>query len=112
MQALAGLVMNVLAVLVLNLGINTWGKALFELDTLPSIFANSTESSCNSLPVTKAAGLFGNMTTALVQDTTSSFTSDTSPADIITTSLVNLTSEVTSLLTTTASWVDAVEPAK
>ncbi|XP_078337687.1 Na(+)/citrate cotransporter-like isoform X2 [Crassostrea virginica] len=111
-MALAGLVMNVLAVLVLNLGINTWGKALFELDTLPSIFANSTESSCNSLPVTKAAGLFGNMTTALVQDTTSSFTSDTSPADIITTSLVNLTSEVTSLLTTTASWVDAVEPAK
>lgn len=47
--------MNVLAVLVLNLGINTWGSALFDLDTVPSIFRNSTSSACD--PVTAASPL-------------------------------------------------------
>jgi hypothetical protein len=60
--------MNVIAVLVLNLGINTWGKALFDLDTIPDIFGNSTESSCDPMSVT-AASVLKNMTTPFVNVT-------------------------------------------
>ncbi|KAK7087465.1 Na(+)/citrate cotransporter-like [Littorina saxatilis] len=41
-MAYAGLFMNVLAVLTLTLGLNTWGDALFDFYTMPDIFINAT----------------------------------------------------------------------
>lgn len=60
--------MNAIAVLALNLGINTWGMALFDLDTIPAIFGNSTESSCDPVTAT-AAAVLSDMTTPLVNVT-------------------------------------------
>lgn len=37
-QASAGLAMNVIAVFILTVGINTWGNLLFNFDTIPVIF--------------------------------------------------------------------------
>ncbi|XP_053388953.1 Na(+)/citrate cotransporter-like, partial [Mercenaria mercenaria] len=37
-MALAGLPMNIIAVLCLTLGINTWGSSMFQLDTFPETF--------------------------------------------------------------------------
>ncbi|XP_021344741.1 solute carrier family 13 member 2-like [Mizuhopecten yessoensis] len=44
-MALTGIVLNILAVGVLTLAINTWGTAIFKLDTFPEIFLNSTKAS-------------------------------------------------------------------
>ncbi|XP_061189816.1 Na(+)/citrate cotransporter-like isoform X2 [Saccostrea echinata] len=66
-MALAGLMMNAIAVLILNLGINTWGKALFDLDRIPEIFGNSTKSSCDVVGST-AAPLLSNFTTSLINN--------------------------------------------
>ncbi|XP_021377608.1 solute carrier family 13 member 2-like isoform X2 [Mizuhopecten yessoensis] len=44
-MALAGIVLNMIAVGVLTLAINTWGTAIFKLDTFPEIFLNSTKAS-------------------------------------------------------------------
>lgn len=38
LQASAGLGMNVIAVFVLTVGLNTWGNQLFNFDTIPVIF--------------------------------------------------------------------------
>lgn len=35
LQAKAGCILNVIGILSINLGINTWGKAMFQLDTFP-----------------------------------------------------------------------------
>ncbi|XP_060085746.1 Na(+)/citrate cotransporter-like [Ylistrum balloti] len=46
-MALTGIVLNILAVGVLTLGINTWGAAIFKLNDIPDIFLNSSQiSSC------------------------------------------------------------------
>ncbi|XP_069135426.1 solute carrier family 13 member 2-like isoform X2 [Argopecten irradians] len=44
-MALAGLVMNLMAVTCLTLAINTWGVPLFGLDTIPDIFKTSAANS-------------------------------------------------------------------
>ncbi|XP_045172067.2 solute carrier family 13 member 2-like isoform X2 [Mercenaria mercenaria] len=41
-MALAGLPMNIIAVLCLTFAINTWGKAMYDLGEIPAIFINST----------------------------------------------------------------------
>lgn len=46
-MALAGLPMNIIAVLCLTLAINTWGTSMFELDTFPEMF-NQTISMTTS----------------------------------------------------------------
>lgn len=102
-MALAGLMMNVLAVLVLNLGINTWGSALFDLDTVPSIFGNSTSSACDPVTATMAA-FQANFTTAYAQSTTSqALSSFTTSSTVIAQTLVNITSEAIGMTTTTQS---------
>lgn len=102
-MALAGLVMNVLAVLVLNLGINTWGSALFDLDTVPLIFGNSTSSTCDPVTATMAA-FQANFTTAYAQNTTSQAVSSfTTSSTVIAQTLVNITSEAIGMTTTTQS---------
>lgn len=42
-QVKAGIVMNVIGVLCVTLAINTWGRPMFSLDTLPA-WANTTTS--------------------------------------------------------------------
>ncbi|XP_076836127.1 solute carrier family 13 member 2 [Brachyhypopomus gauderio] len=42
-MAKAGIILNMIGILCINLGINTWGMAMFQLDTFPS-WANITES--------------------------------------------------------------------
>lgn len=95
--------MNVLAVLVLNLGINTWGSALFDLDTVPLIFGNSTSSTCD--PVTATVAAFqANFTTAYAQSTTSqALSSFTTSSTVSAQTLVNITSEAIGMTTTTQS---------
>lgn len=98
-MAVAGLVMNVLAVLVLNLGINTWGRALFDLDTMPSIFGNSTSSACDPVTATMAA-FQANFTTAYALSSTSqALSSFTTSSPVIAKSLVNITSAAIGLTT-------------
>ncbi|XP_060587393.1 solute carrier family 13 member 2-like [Ruditapes philippinarum] len=43
-MALAGLPMNIIAVLCLTFAINTWGKSMYDLDEFPEIFLNQTAS--------------------------------------------------------------------
>lgn len=43
-MALAGLPMNCIAIACLTLAVNTWGKAMYDLDTFPEILANTTGS--------------------------------------------------------------------
>ncbi|KAK3596749.1 hypothetical protein CHS0354_036374 [Potamilus streckersoni] len=43
-MALTGLLMNIVAVLSLTVGINTWGKVIYDFDTIPSFMANFTRS--------------------------------------------------------------------
>lgn len=38
LQASAGLAMNVIAVFILTVGINTWGNLIFNFDNIPVIF--------------------------------------------------------------------------
>lgn len=98
-MAVAGLVMNVLAVLVLNLGINTWGRALFDLDTMPSIFGNSTSSACDPVTATMAA-FQANFTTSYALSSTSQVLSSfTTSSPVIAKSLVNITSAAIGLTT-------------
>lgn len=40
-QARTGIVMNIIGILCITLSINTWGKAMFELDSFP-VWANAT----------------------------------------------------------------------
>lgn len=40
-QAKAGFILNIVGVLTINIGINTWGVAMFQLNTFPS-WANAT----------------------------------------------------------------------
>ncbi|OWF38843.1 Solute carrier family 13 member 5 [Mizuhopecten yessoensis] len=44
-MALTGVVPNIVAIGVLTVAINTWGTAIFKLDTIPEIFLNSTQES-------------------------------------------------------------------
>lgn len=41
-MAVAGLPMNIIAIGCLTLAINTWGKAMFDLDTFPAVLVNGT----------------------------------------------------------------------
>jgi di/tricarboxylate transporter len=41
-MASVGFMINILCILVVTLGINTWGMALFDLDTIPWATTNST----------------------------------------------------------------------
>ncbi len=41
LKAKAGFILNIIGILCINLGINTWGMALFNLGTFPS-WANAT----------------------------------------------------------------------
>ncbi|XP_069106064.1 solute carrier family 13 member 2-like [Argopecten irradians] len=51
-MAMTGSVINLVAVGVLTLAINTWGTLIFNLDTIPEIFVNSTvESACPILEI-------------------------------------------------------------
>ncbi|KAK3084784.1 hypothetical protein FSP39_018980 [Pinctada imbricata] len=55
--AMAGVMMNVIAVLTLTLGINTWGKALFDFDNIPGFLSStSLNSSCDDLVPLKCVG--------------------------------------------------------
>lgn len=98
-MAVAGLVMNVLAVLVLNLGINTWGRALFDLDTMPSIFGNSTSSACDPVTATMAAFQANFTTSYALSSTSQALSSFTTSSPVIAKSLVNITSAAIGLTT-------------
>ncbi|KAJ8313097.1 hypothetical protein KUTeg_010470 [Tegillarca granosa] len=60
LQASAGLMMNVIAVLVLTFGINTWGITLFSLESMPEIFVSG--QNINSSLVNGTIGLIQNAT--------------------------------------------------
>ncbi|XP_069105651.1 solute carrier family 13 member 2-like isoform X2 [Argopecten irradians] len=73
-MATTGLVLNIIAVGVLTLAINTWGSAIFKLDTLPAIFVNSTlASSCPGAVIVPEA----TSTAASINTTLSVLTSST-----------------------------------
>ena len=42
LQASTGIVMNIIGILCITLAINSWGKAMFDLDSFPT-WANVTE---------------------------------------------------------------------
>ena len=64
----AGFVMNIVSVLILTLGVNTWGAAFFGLTTLPAAFRDPVNITTTHLLGDSSLGL-ANMT-ALLQNTT------------------------------------------
>ena len=58
-QTKVGIPMNIIAILVLTLAINTWGKAIFDLDNIPSFFPSVLNTSvCEDIvPKTMAPNL-------------------------------------------------------
>lgn len=52
-MGIVGIPMNILAILVLTLAVNTWGKAIFDLDNVPAIFTSgSLEGVCRAVVMT------------------------------------------------------------
>lgn len=52
-QGIVGIPMNILAILVLTMAVNTWGKAIFDLDNVPAIFTSgSLEGVCRAVVMT------------------------------------------------------------
>lgn len=43
LQVKAGFILNIIGILCINLGINTWGYAMFDMGTFPA-WANVTEA--------------------------------------------------------------------
>lgn len=55
-MGIVGIPMNILAILVLTLAVNTWGKAIFDLDNVPAIFTSgSLEGVCRAVVTTTLA---------------------------------------------------------
>lgn len=52
-MGIVGIPMNILAILVLTMAVNTWGKAIFDLDNVPAIFTSgSLEGVCRAVVMT------------------------------------------------------------
>ena len=71
-QALAGVVMNVIAILVLTLAVNTWGNAIFSLHTMPDIFKDAvSQSKCDATSsiLMTTNNMTGNMTSTMSMPT-------------------------------------------
>lgn len=66
-MGLVGIPMNILAILVLTMAVNTWGKAIFDLDTVPDIFTSgSLDGVCRGIVTTTLAP---NSTTSVLSTT-------------------------------------------